>query len=67
MDKLGVPHDFITTGAVCVYPARVQDAVDALEGSGIPVASVATGFPSGQIKTEHKLQEIEQCVADGAR
>ncbi|GMH55019.1 hypothetical protein TrRE_jg12957 [Triparma retinervis] len=67
MEKLGVPHDFVTTGAVCVYPARVQDAVEALEGSGIPVASVATGFPSGQIKTEHKLQEIEQCVADGAR
>lgn len=67
LDKLDVPHDFITTGAVCVYPARVRDAVEALEGSGIPVASVATGFPSGQIKTEHKLKEIEQCVADGAR
>jgi hypothetical protein len=38
-----------------------------LAGTGIPVASVATGFPSGQIKTEHKLAEIEQCVADGAR
>jgi len=50
-----------------VYPARVADAVAALEGSGIPVASVATGFPSGQIKTVHKLLEIEQCVADGAR
>jgi deoxyribose-phosphate aldolase len=56
----------ITTGAVCVYPAQVSAAVEALKGSGIPVASVATGFPSGQIKHEHKLEEIEQCVRDGA-
>ena len=34
--------------------------------TGIPVASVATGFPSGQICTEHKLAEIKQAVADGA-
>jgi len=58
---LGLRPEFkITTGAVCVYPARVKDAVEALEGSGIPVASVATGFPSGQIKTSHKIAEIEQ-------
>lgn len=61
--KLGGP---LTTGAVCVYPARVADAVKALEGSNIPVASVATGFPSGQIKTAHKLEEIRQAVGDGA-
>ena len=54
-------------GAVCVYPARVPDAVAALEGTGVPVASVATGFPSGQIRTEDKLREIAHCVADGAR
>jgi deoxyribose-phosphate aldolase len=67
-EKLGLSPEFkLTTGAVCVYPARVKDAVEALAGSGIPVASVATGFPSGQIKTSHKLAEIEQCVADGAR
>mmetsp|Transcript_22108 Transcript_22108/g.52036 ORF Transcript_22108/g.52036 Transcript_22108/m.52036 type:complete len:399 (-) Transcript_22108:93-1289(-) len=67
---LGSDHEAkigkLTTGAVCVYPARVADAVAALEGSGIPVASVATGFPSGQIKTAHKLAEIRQCVEDGA-
>ena len=56
----------ITTGAVCVYPARVADAVANLAGTGIPVAAVATGFPSGQIKHEHKLEEIRQAVADGA-
>ena len=65
LDALGV-EDEITTAAVCVYPAQVASAVEYLKGSGIPVASVATGFPSGQIKHEHKLEEIEQCVADGA-
>eukprot|EP00519_Triparma_laevis_P003083 CAMPEP_0182499602 /NCGR_PEP_ID=MMETSP1321-20130603/7851_1 /TAXON_ID=91990 /ORGANISM="Bolidomonas sp., Strain RCC1657" /LENGTH=375 /DNA_ID=CAMNT_0024703831 /DNA_START=151 /DNA_END=1274 /DNA_ORIENTATION=+ len=68
LSALNVPSSFgLTTGAVCVYPARVKDAVSALSGTGIPVASVATGFPSGQIKLEHKLAEIEQCVEDGAR
>jgi len=56
----------IKCGAVCVYPSRVADAVKALEGTGIPVASVATGFPSGQIRHEHKLEEIRHAVADGA-
>ena len=56
----------IKCAAVCVYPSRVRDAVTALEGTGIPVASVATGFPAGQIKHEHKLEEIRQAVADGA-
>ena len=37
----------VTVGAVCVYPTMVAPAVRALEGSGIPVASVATGFPAG--------------------
>lgn len=54
------------TGAVCVYPDRVAEACAFLQGSGIPVASVATGFPAGQIKHEHKLAEIRQAVADGA-
>ena len=56
----------ITTGAVCVYPSRVADAVEALEGTDIPVASVATGFPAGQIPMPQKIAEIEQAVADGA-
>ena len=43
----------------------MKDAVEALDGA-LPVAAVATGFPSGQIKHEHKLEEIRQAVADGA-
>lgn len=57
----------IHTGAVCVYPARVADAVRALQGSGIHVAAVATGFPSGQINLEQKLDEIRGAVRDGAK
>ncbi len=56
----------LTTGAVCVYPAMVPAAVRALEGSGIPVASVATGFPAGLIPTRLKLEEIRYAVAEGA-
>ena len=63
---LGCKDLKLTTGAVCVYPSRVADAVEALKGTNIPVASVATGFPSGQIPHAMKLEEIRQCVADGA-
>jgi deoxyribose-phosphate aldolase len=66
MRALGVDHLPITTAAICVYPARVADAVAALAGTPINVAAVATGFPSGQIKLEHKLAEIRGAVADGA-
>ncbi|KAM6213757.1 deoxyribose-phosphate aldolase isoform 2-T2 [Sarcoramphus papa] len=59
----------ITVGAVCVYPARVTDAVNALKAAGcnIPVASVAAGFPSGQTPLETKLAEIKLAVEYGAR
>src|SRR5690348_3075909 len=46
LEKLGVNHS-LTTGAVCVYHAMVETAVEALQGSGIPVAAVSTGFPAG--------------------
>src|SRR5688572_23054202 len=46
LEKLGVNKP-ITTGAVCVYHAMVPIAVEALAGSGIPVAAVSTGFPAG--------------------
>ena len=64
---LGVPPHTITTGAVCVYHRYVAAAVDALAGSGIPVAAVSTGFPAGLIPHPLKLREIEASVADGAR
>ena len=63
---LGVSQP-ITVGAVCVYHAMVSTAVDALAGSGIPVAAVSTGFPAGQNPFEQKIQEIKASVAAGAR
>jgi len=59
----------ITCGAVCVYPARVKEACDALRRAGmsnLPVASVATGFPAGQTHLNTRLAEIRQAVSDGA-
>lgn len=67
LEALGVGEQEITTGAVCVYPARVRDAVEALQGADIPVASVATGFPAGQTPMPQRVAEIEQAIEAGAR
>ena len=64
---LGMGDRSITAGAVCVYHRYVATAVEALLGSGIPVAAVATGFPAGLISHDLKLREIEASVRDGAR
>ncbi len=56
-----------TVGAVCVYPSMVPSAVKALQGSGIPVASVATGFPAGLTPLPQRLAEIRYAVAEGAK
>jgi deoxyribose-phosphate aldolase len=56
----------ITVGAVCVYPTMVPHAVRALAGSGIPVASVATGFPAGLTPLPLRLKEIRYAVGEGA-
>jgi deoxyribose-phosphate aldolase len=58
-------HD-ITVGAVCVYHAFVKTAVDALAGTGIPVAAVSTGFPAGLSPLKTRLAEIEASISDGA-
>jgi deoxyribose-phosphate aldolase len=56
----------ITVGAVCVYHEMIAPAVDALRGSGIPVAAVSTGFPAGLSPLPLRLAEIEQSVEAGA-
>jgi deoxyribose-phosphate aldolase len=66
MEALGVAGRSITTGAVCVYHNMVPTAVEALKGSGIPVAAVSTGFPAGLNPHSLKLREIEASVAAGA-
>ena len=65
--RLGLDGEKITVGAVCVYPNRVKDAVEALRGSNIPVASTATGFPAGQTPLPQRIGEIEQAIEAGAR
>jgi deoxyribose-phosphate aldolase len=67
LTRLGIPDHEITVGAVCVYSSRVKDAVEALQGCQIPVASVATGFPAGQTPLPQRLAEIEQAIEFGAR
>ena len=63
---LGLGGYHLTTGAVCVYPTMVGHAVRALEGTGIPVASVATGFPAGLMPLKLRLEEIRYAVDEGA-
>ncbi|MDH6265259.1 deoxyribose-phosphate aldolase [Rhizobium sp. SG_E_25_P2] len=67
LDAIGMGDRRITTGAICVYHRFVATAVEALEGTGIPVAAVSTGFPAGLSPHDTKLREIEASVADGAK
>ncbi len=64
---LGLEDHDLHTGAICVYPTMVETAVTALEGTGIPVASVATGFPAGLTPMLQRLAEIRYAVGEGAR
>jgi len=64
MAALGLER--LHVGAVCVYPTMVAAAERALRGSGIPVASVATGFPAGLMPLPLRLAEIRYAVEEGA-
>lgn len=66
LDALGVGDLGLHVAAVCVYHAFVEVAVEALRGSGIPVAAVSTGFPAGLSPFAQRLAEIEASVAAGA-
>jgi deoxyribose-phosphate aldolase len=66
LEALGVSALNLRVGAVCVYHRFVLTAVEALEGSNIPVAAVSTGFPAGLSPFEQRLAEIEASVRDGA-
>ncbi len=65
LEALGLPP--ITTGAVCVYHDMIETAVEALQGTNIPVAAVSTGFPAGLSPFELRVKEIEMSVAAGAK
>ncbi len=55
-----------TTAAVCVYPDMVTAAREAVAGSGVKVASVASAFPAGRASLDVKLADVRDAVAAGA-
>lgn len=59
-------HRLGPVAAVCVYPSMVPYAKELLDGTGVNVASVATGFPSGQYPLDIRVRDVEQAVKDGA-
>ncbi len=66
LSAMGAEQLPIRVAAVCVYHAFVETAVAALEGSGIPVAAVSTGFPAGLSPFEQRIGEVRASVAAGA-
>jgi len=63
--------DLPSVAAVCVYPTMVAAARRELDhlgprGAGVKVASVATGFPSGQYPLKVRLDDVRRAVAAGA-
>ena len=66
VELLDVASLKITTGAVCVYHNMVATAAACLEGTGIPVAAVSTGFPAGMIPRNIKIAQIKASVKEGA-
>lgn len=67
LNGIGMGDMQLTTGAVCVYHEMVETAVEALQGTNVPVAAVSTGFPAGLAPIETRLEEIRRSVAAGAR
>ena len=55
-----------SVAALCVYPNMIATAKQALAGSTVKVASVATYFPSGQTSLAVKLEDVRGAVALGA-
>jgi deoxyribose-phosphate aldolase len=66
LETLGLADRNIHVGAVCVYHALVPVAVQALAGSGIPVAAVSTGFPAGLNPFAQRVAEVRASVDAGA-
>jgi deoxyribose-phosphate aldolase len=64
--KLGIEELSIKVAAVCVYHTFVESALHALEGSGIHVAAVSTGFPAGLSPLAERVAEIRRSVEAGA-
>jgi deoxyribose-phosphate aldolase len=66
VEKLGIAGLKLKVAAVCVYHTFVEIARQALEGSGVKVAAVSTGFPAGLSPFEQRVEEIRRSVDAGA-
>lgn len=66
VDKLGIAELRIKVAAVCVYHTFIETALSALEGSGVRVAAVSTGFPTGLSPLAERVAEIHRSVEAGA-
>ncbi len=66
LERMGMRDAGLTTAAVCVYHEMVPVAVEALRGSGVPVAAVSAGFPAGLTPFETRLAEVRRSVDAGA-
>src|SRR5438477_12422887 len=66
IQKLGIQELNIKVAAVCVYHTFVETALRALEGSGVRVAAVSTGFPAGLSPFAERVSEIHRSVEAGA-
>jgi deoxyribose-phosphate aldolase len=64
--KLGIEDLGVKVAAVCVYHTFVETALNALEGSGIHVAAVSTGFPAGLSPLAERVAEIRRSAEAGA-
>jgi len=66
VQKLGIEDLDITVAAVCVYHTFIETALHALDGSGVHVAAVSTGFPAGLSPLAERVAEIRRSVEAGA-
>jgi len=67
VERLGIERLGIKVAAVCVYHQFVETALQALEGSGIRVAAVSTGFPAGLSPFAERVAEIRRSAEAGAQ
>jgi deoxyribose-phosphate aldolase len=66
VQKLGIEELEIKVAAICIYHTFIETAVQALEGSGIRVAAVSTGFPAGLSPLTERVAEIRRSAEAGA-
>src|ERR1019366_9365726 len=66
VERLSIGPLGLRVGAVCVYHAFVETAVEALQGTNIPVAAVSAGFPAGLSPFAERVAEIHRSLEVGA-